>query len=282
MGIPGPRDRRRTGGAPRIPRPARLRGPARRGLSGRRADSGKPLQPRPGGCLVPSEGLAEYFGRVLDLLDPAATEAARAPQLPPRVARDAGDAWDAVVRSRDPRRPSTVQLLQHGAGSVVLLRGAGDGARDHGILLALARFGRTTCVVVGHQRDRPGRAEGADAGAADPLPAAFGPASLRDARRGMRLAKELRLPLVTVIDTAGAPLSREAEEGGLAAEIARSLYDLLGLDIPTVSVLPAEPQEFCRRMGDAIANQLEALAGRAKDGPKDLSERRPRYRALIG
>lgn len=53
----------------------------------------------------------------------------------------------------------------------------------------------------------------------------------------MRLAEELNLPLLTVIDTAGAALSKEAEEGGLAGEIARSLNDLVGLDCPTVSVL---------------------------------------------
>ena len=65
----------------------------------------------------------------------------------------------------------------------------------------------------------------------------MGPASLREARRGMRLAEELGLPLLTVIDTAGAALSKEAEEGGLAGEIARSLHDLIGLESPTVSVL---------------------------------------------
>jgi acetyl-CoA carboxylase carboxyl transferase subunit beta len=53
----------------------------------------------------------------------------------------------------------------------------------------------------------------------------------------MRLAQELNLPLVTIIDTAGAALSKEAEEGGLATEIARSLYDLLGLRTPTLSVM---------------------------------------------
>ena len=53
----------------------------------------------------------------------------------------------------------------------------------------------------------------------------------------MRLAEELGLPLLTVIDTGGAALSREAEEGGLAGEIARSLHDLIGLHTPTVSVL---------------------------------------------
>jgi acetyl-CoA carboxylase carboxyl transferase subunit beta len=51
------------------------------------------------------------------------------------------------------------------------------------------------------------------------------------------LAAELHLPLVLVIDTAGAALSREAEERGLAPEIARCLADLVTLDTPTISVL---------------------------------------------
>lgn len=53
----------------------------------------------------------------------------------------------------------------------------------------------------------------------------------------MRLAEELKLPLVSVIDTAGAALSKEAEEGGMAGEIARSLADLITLDAPTLCVL---------------------------------------------
>jgi acetyl-CoA carboxylase carboxyl transferase subunit beta len=53
----------------------------------------------------------------------------------------------------------------------------------------------------------------------------------------MRLSAELGLPLVTVIDTPGAALSKEAEEGGLAAEIARCLAELVTLETPTVSLL---------------------------------------------
>src|SRR5690606_12118383 len=51
------------------------------------------------------------------------------------------------------------------------------------------------------------------------------------------LAAELGLPLVTVVDTPGASLSREAEEGGLGGAIARSLADVLALPVPTVAVL---------------------------------------------
>ncbi len=64
-----------------------------------------------------------------------------------------------------------------------------------------------------------------------------GPAALREARRGMTLAAGLRLPLVLVIDTAGPALSAEAEQGGLAGEIAHCLAELVTLDTPTVSVL---------------------------------------------
>lgn len=65
----------------------------------------------------------------------------------------------------------------------------------------------------------------------------MGPGALREARRAMRLAEELRLPLVLVIDTLGASLSKEAEERGLAPEIARCISDLVTLSTPTVSVL---------------------------------------------
>jgi acetyl-CoA carboxylase carboxyl transferase subunit beta len=65
----------------------------------------------------------------------------------------------------------------------------------------------------------------------------LGPADLRIARRGMRLATELRLPLVTMIDTPGAALHPAAEEGGLAGEIARCLADLITLPVPTLSLL---------------------------------------------
>ena len=137
-------------------------------------------------------------------------------------------AWESIRRSRRPERPGVRQLLRTAARDVVPMRGTGAGEIDAGLILALARFGGAPCVLLG--QDRQNRATG------KPL----GPAGLREARRGMRLADELKLPLVTVIDTAGAALSKEAEEGGLAGEIARSLQDLVLLDAPTVCLLLGE------------------------------------------
>jgi acetyl-CoA carboxylase beta subunit len=138
---------------------------------------------------------------------------------------DGRSAWDAVTASRRTDRPGVRRLLRTAATEVVGLSGTGAGEKDPGLLLALARFGGAPCVVLG--QDRRGQS----------LSAPLGPAALREARRGMHLAEELRLPLVSLIDTPGAALSREAEEGGLAAEIARCLEDLVMLKAPTLAVL---------------------------------------------
>ncbi len=134
-------------------------------------------------------------------------------------------AWDVVTASRRTDRPGVRRLLRTAATDVVGLSGTGAGEKDPGLLLALARFGGAPCVVLG--QDRRGQS----------LTAPLGPAALREARRGMHLAEELRLPLVTLIDTPGAALSREAEERGLAGEIARCLHDLVMLRAPTLAVL---------------------------------------------
>ena len=121
-------------------------------------------------------------------------------------------AWDSVLASRRPDRPGVGDLLRHGATDLVLLSGTGQGEAAT-TLLALARFNGQPAVVLGQQRVTGG------------LEVRVGPASLREARRGMALAAELRLPLVLVIDTAGPALSAEAEEGGLAGQIAQCLAE---------------------------------------------------------
>ncbi len=156
-----------------------------------------------------------------------------APREPPPPVPDVPDeppagvpAWESVTRSRRPDRPGLRALLRTAANTVTPLQGTGAGEHEPGLLLALAKFGAAPCVVVGHDRRHPSRS--------------LGPAGLREARRGMRLAAELRLPLITVIDTAGAELSRESEEGGLAGEIARCLAELTALPAPTVCLLLGE------------------------------------------
>nr|WP_067574031.1 carboxyl transferase domain-containing protein [Nocardia acidivorans] len=133
-------------------------------------------------------------------------------------------AWQSVLISRRGDRPGIRELLRH-ATDRVPLSGTGQGEADRTVVHALSRLRGQPCVLFGH--DRAGQSP----------EQTMGPAALREARRAMHLAAELRVPLVLVIDTIGASLSREAEERGLAAEIARCIADLVTLDTPTVSVL---------------------------------------------
>ncbi|HYH30945.1 MAG TPA: carboxyl transferase domain-containing protein [Pseudonocardia sp.] len=175
--------------------------------------------------VLPVRHLAATAARVLALLAPA-PPGGREPEEPPAPPHPPAPAWDHVTASRRPDRPGARELLR-AAADAVPLAGTGQGETGGGILLALARFGDAACVLVAQDRRRQ---------AHRPL----GPGALRVARRGMRLAAELGLPLVTVIDTPGADLSPAAEEGGLAGEIARCLADLVALPVPTVSVLLGE------------------------------------------
>ncbi len=178
-------------------------------------------------AVVPPEEIADILDRALTILE--------APRLGVSPVADPDDVpipdvetWDAVTRSRRPERPGVRRLLRYAASDVVPLNGTGQGEADPGLLIALVRFGEVPCVFLG--QDRRGQT------AAHPM----GPGALREARRGMRLAEELGLPLVTVIDTQGAALSVEAEEGGLAGEIARCLAELVTLEAPTLCLMLGE------------------------------------------
>lgn len=177
-------------------------------------------------AVLPPEAVAEIADRALAVLTAPRAGLPSVPELPAEPAlEETPPAWESVTRSRRPDRPGVRRLLRYAASDVVPLNGTGEGEADPGLLLALARFGGAPCVLLGQDRrgqtpERP-----------------MGPGALREARRGMRLARELGLPLVTVIDTPGAALSREAEEGGLAGEIARCLAELVTLDAPTLCLL---------------------------------------------
>ncbi|WP_372728495.1 carboxyl transferase domain-containing protein [Nocardioides sp.] len=176
--------------------------------------------------VAPSE-IADILDRALSILlaprDGVPVVAAPAEEEIPDV-----ETWDAVTRSRRPDRPGVRRLLRYAASDVVPLNGTGQGESDPGLLIALVKFGQAPCVFLGQDR----RGQTAD----HPM----GPEALREARRGMRLASELGLPLVTVIDTQGAALSPDAENGGLAGEIARCLADLVTLDAPTLCLMLGE------------------------------------------
>ncbi|MEJ7648028.1 MAG: carboxyl transferase domain-containing protein [Nakamurella sp.] len=178
-------------------------------------------------AVLPPDKLADIASRALTVLS-APRRGVPMPEAEPESDQPEVAAWDSITRTRRPDRPGVRELLRFAARDVVPLNGTGQGdatGAASGLTLVLATVHGLPCIVLGQDR--------ASQAANGPL----GPAELRVARRGMRLAAELDIPLVSVIDTPGAALSKEAEEGGLAGEIARCLADLTRLPTSTVCIL---------------------------------------------
>jgi len=173
--------------------------------------------------IIPPERLAHMAAKTLSIVqDP--------PIAPEWKLRDESPdwmrtTWQAVEATRSQRRATVHDVLEFGCSASVRLSGTGQGENSAAVVVALARMGGQPCVVVGQDI------------VAQKTGSALGPESLRAARRGMALANELRLPLVTLIDTAGAELSEHAENGSLAGEIARCLATMTTMQVPVVSVL---------------------------------------------
>lgn len=183
--------------------------------------------------VVPPEEIAALLDRVLTILTirPAPSRApyetvADTPE-PATVSYGTQATWDAITRSRRPDRPGVRALLKLAATDVVPLNGTGQGERDPGVMTALARFEDAPCLILAQDRREQAHQP-------------FGPEGLREAQRGLRLAADLGLPVLTVIDTRGAALSPEAENRGLAGEIARCLAALVTVRAPTLCLMLGE------------------------------------------
>lgn len=179
--------------------------------------------------VVPLEGLRETAIRALHVLlspqRPTRRAGARV-AIPEQIATDR-PAWASVEATRNPSRPGLREMLKHAAEEFIPLRGTGSGESDLTVIFGLARFPGFSCVLVGQDRWAQQNSY-------------LGPAALRVAQRGFQLAEDLDLPLVTVIDTPGADLSTDAEQGGMAGEIARCLGALASVRVPVVSIVLGE------------------------------------------
>ena len=172
--------------------------------------------------VIPDE-LPYLVDRALSILVDPPTERTRPDRAPTTERR--GDAWRSVEITRSRSRAGVREVLRYGSDAILRLQGTEKGERDSAMIVAIARLDGQPCVVIGQDRTKQ-----------TPL-TPMGPAALREARRGMRIANELNLPLVSFIDTPGAELSPEAEERAVAGEIARCIAWMSTLKVPSVSVL---------------------------------------------
>lgn len=107
-------------------------------------------------------------------------------------------------------------------------------AEDAALPGGIGRFQGRPCVIMGHEKGRDTDSR---------IRHNFGmarPEGYRKAQRLMRMAEQFKMPIITLVDTAGAYPGVGAEERGQAEAIARSIETCLRVKTPIVSVIIGE------------------------------------------
>lgn len=143
------------------------------------------------------------------------------------------DPWERLQRARSTDRPSGLEWAAWLTDSWVELRGP-----DPTIRAGLVTIGGRRLVVVAN--DRYADAPWPDRHAVGDAAARPGPQAYRLARRAMRLADQLRIPVLTLVDMPGAEPGPVAEAAGIAGEIAKTHMTMAGLTVPTVALCVGE------------------------------------------
>ncbi|MBL8582806.1 MAG: acetyl-CoA carboxylase carboxyltransferase subunit alpha [Rhizobiaceae bacterium] len=142
--------------------------------------------------------------------------------------------WQKVQVARHPDRPHCVDYIRHLFEDFTPLAGDRAFGEDQALLAGFARFRGEPVALLGQEK-------GTDT--ASRLKHNFGsmrPEGYRKAVRIMELADRFRLPVVSLIDTAGAYPGVDAEERGQAEAIARSTSMCLALRSPSIAVIIGE------------------------------------------
>jgi len=142
--------------------------------------------------------------------------------------------WQKTQVARHPERPHLKDFIAGFVDDFIPLAGDRAFADDQAIVGGLGRIAGRRVMVIGHEK-------GDDT--ASRIRHNFGmakPEGYRKAIRLMRLADRFGLPVVTLIDTAGAFPGVQAEERGQAEAIARSTEQCLALSVPLVAAIVGE------------------------------------------
>src|SRR5581483_7837468 len=142
--------------------------------------------------------------------------------------------WQKTQVARHPDRPHCLDYVKALIDEFTPLAGDRYFAEDAAIMGGLGRFQGRPVVVIGNEK-------GSDTESR--IKHNFGmarPEGYRKAVRLMDLADKFGLPVVTLVDTAGAYPGIGAEERGQAEAIARSTDRCLALGVPMVAVIIGE------------------------------------------
>ncbi len=143
-------------------------------------------------------------------------------------------AWQRVQLARHPKRPFTLDYFNSTFTGFSEIHGDRLFAEDRAVVGGFAKLGRHKVMVVGTQKGRDTK---------ENIRRNFGsahPEGYRKALRLMRLADKFGLPIITLIDTAGAYPGIGAEERHIAEAIAVNLREMMLLEVPIIAVVIGE------------------------------------------
>ncbi len=142
--------------------------------------------------------------------------------------------WQKAQVARHPDRPHCLDYVNTLFTDFTPLAGDRSFGEDNAIVTGFARFRGAPVALIGQEKGSDTKSR---------LKHNFGmarPEGYRKAVRVMELAERFQIPVVTLVDTAGAYPGIGAEERGQAEAIARSTSACLALTVPSVSLVIGE------------------------------------------
>ena len=139
-----------------------------------------------------------------------------------------------VQVARHQNRPHFLDYVNGMIEDFTPLAGDRNFAEDQALIGGLGRFNGQSVVIMGHERGHDTETR---------LRHNFGmarPEGYRKAQRLMNMADHFQIPIITLVDTAGAYPGRGAEERGQAEAIAKSIETCLNVRVPIISVVIGE------------------------------------------
>jgi acetyl-CoA carboxylase carboxyl transferase subunit alpha len=143
-------------------------------------------------------------------------------------------AWETVQVARHPQRPIAGDYIERIVKNFVPLHGDRRFGEDKAIRCGLGRIATEKVALIAQHKGRDTK---------EKIACNFGcphPEGYRKALRVMKLAEKFRLPVVTLLDTAGAYPGIGSEERGVAESIAVNLREMSRLRTPIVVVVIGE------------------------------------------
>ena len=142
--------------------------------------------------------------------------------------------WQIARLARHPRRPYTLDYLEHIFTEFEELHGDRHFSDDAAIVGGTARLDGKPVMVIGHQKGREVR---------EKVRRNFGmprPEGYRKACRLMEMAERFKMPILTFIDTPGAYPGIDAEERNQSEAIAWNLRVMARLKTPIIATVIGE------------------------------------------